>query len=117
MLSNLTTYLKLFLAGRLPKNSPRSFRDAAKRRARNPETSGLTAFLDSGFNASRCPGMTADIAICRRCKPTGPAFGRPDDRLREAISPPWRSNPSGRNPPLQAANLFQRQRDTTKGDR
>ena len=24
--------------------------------------------------------------ICRHCEPTGPAFGRPDDRLREAIS-------------------------------
>jgi hypothetical protein len=25
--------------------------------------------------------------ICRHCEPTGPAFGRPDDRLGEAISP------------------------------
>src|SRR5258708_1410910 len=34
---------------RLLKNSPRSFRDAAKRRARNPDTSEFPAFLDSGL--------------------------------------------------------------------
>ena len=40
---------------RLAENSPRSFRDAAKRRARNPETSRLAAFLDSGFALTRAP--------------------------------------------------------------
>ena len=34
---------------RMLKNSPPSFRDAAKRRARNPDTSGFPAFLDSGL--------------------------------------------------------------------
>ena len=46
-------------ASRLMKNSPRSFRDAAKRRARNPVTAGFPAVLDSGFAPSARPGMTA----------------------------------------------------------
>src|SRR5437763_11032570 len=36
--------------------------------------------------ASRCALLA--LTICCHCEPTGPAFGRPDDRLREAISPP-----------------------------
>src|SRR5882757_4847282 len=35
------------------------------------------------FVAQRAP---RNDNICRHCEPTGPAFGRPDDRLREAIS-------------------------------
>jgi hypothetical protein len=41
-------------------NSPPSFRGAPKARTRNPETSGLPALLDSGFAASRRPGMTVE---------------------------------------------------------
>src|SRR6476659_5191108 len=36
-------------------DSQSSFRGAPKARARNPETSGLPALLDSGFAASRRP--------------------------------------------------------------
>jgi hypothetical protein len=39
--------------------TPRSFRDAAKRRTRNPDASGFPAYLDSGFAPSARPGMTA----------------------------------------------------------
>jgi hypothetical protein len=44
---------------RMLKNPSTSFRDAAKRRARNPETSGSHTFLDSGLAPSVRPGMTA----------------------------------------------------------
>jgi hypothetical protein len=45
-----------------------SFRDAAKRRTRNPDTSGFPAFLDSGLAPLARPGMTAESfsAACER---------------------------------------------------
>jgi hypothetical protein len=43
-------------------NHPSSFRDRAKRGARNPEQSGFPAFLDSGFAPSARPGMTVEFS-------------------------------------------------------
>jgi hypothetical protein len=49
------------MTSRLLKNSPQSFRDAAKRRARNPEMWNLPKILDSGFAPAARPGMTAEL--------------------------------------------------------
>jgi len=46
---------------RRAKSFLRSFRDVAKRRARNPETSGSSAFLDSGLAPAARPGMTVGV--------------------------------------------------------
>jgi hypothetical protein len=41
------------------KNPPRSFRDAAKRRTRNPEKQQIPMFWIPGSRPSARPGMTA----------------------------------------------------------
>src|SRR4051794_19517841 len=58
-------------------------------RSSSPSAGGTHRYDDNKCHASR--GVFGEESLARslrcHCEPTGPAFGRPDDRLREAISP------------------------------